>query len=144
MKLSLFVGVGGARNPRRRGDGEAGFTLLEMMVAIGILAVLVSVVPRTFVFARSVIDHSRDWLGARLVAESVLNDTLHGPGLQPGARSGTVNGRRWRATLRPMNLPEATAPEGGQTLLDVKLEVDVSTGRTFDVETIRISSPPSQ
>ena len=28
-----------------------------------------------FVFARSIIDHSRDWMGARLVADAVLNST---------------------------------------------------------------------
>ena len=54
---------------------DAGFTLLEMLVAVAVLALLAGVVPRSFVFARSILDHSRDWVAARLVAEAVLNDT---------------------------------------------------------------------
>ena len=125
--------------PLRSSAGrEAGFTLVEMLVAVAILAVLVSIVPRSFVFARSIIDHSRDWMGARLVADAVLNDTLIGDGLQPGARAGQLDGRRWRATIRQQSIPGAAAPDNGQILLDVRLEVDVSAGRILEVETLRV------
>jgi prepilin-type N-terminal cleavage/methylation domain-containing protein len=127
----------------RRQRAEAGFTLLEMLVALAVLSVLVTIVPRSFVFARSIIDHSRDWMGARLVAESVLNDTLTGSMLQPGARTGVIDGRRWRATLRQYTLPGAPAAlESGEMLLDVRVEVDVAAGRTLEVETMRVGAVP--
>lgn len=130
------------RHRREGGARESGFTLIEMLVAVAILAVLVSIVPRSFVFARSVIDHSRDWMGARLVAEAVLNDTLTGSALQPGARSGELDGRHWRATIRQQSVPGSAMPDNGQVLLDVRLEVDVSAGRTLEVETLRIGGQP--
>ena len=130
------------RNIRESGDREAGFTLVEMLVAVAILAVLVGIVPRSFVFARSIIDHSRDWVGARLVADAVLNDTLTGNTLQPGARAGELDGRRWRATIRQQSVPGAPTPDNAQVLLDVRLEVDVSGGRTLEVETLRVGGQP--
>jgi prepilin-type N-terminal cleavage/methylation domain-containing protein len=130
------------RHLRRSARSDAGFTLVEMLVAVAILAVLVSIVPRSFVFARSIIDHSRDWMGARLVADAVMNDTLTGNALQPGARAGELDGRRWRATIRPESIPGMPAPDNGQLLLDVRLEVDVSAGRTLEVETLRVSGQP--
>ena len=128
---------------QRPGDGrDAGFTLIEMLVGVAVLAVLVGIVPRSFVFARSIIDHSRDWMGARLVAESVLNDTLTGMMLQPGARTGAIEGRRWRATLRRHTASDAPVLENGQVLLDVRLVVDVSAGKTLEVETMRVGGVP--
>jgi prepilin-type N-terminal cleavage/methylation domain-containing protein len=130
------------RHLRPSAGREAGFTLVEMLVAVAILAVLVSIVPRSFVFARSIIDHSRDWMGARLVADTVLNDTLAGNALQPGARAGEIDGRRWRATIRQQSIPGAPAPDDGTMLLDVRLEVDVSAGRTLEIETLRVAGQP--
>jgi prepilin-type N-terminal cleavage/methylation domain-containing protein len=140
-KAAAWWRQAGARvhSPRRlrARERDAGFTLIEMLVAVAVLAVLVGIVPRSFVFARSIIDHSRDWMGARLVAEAVLNDDLKGTSLQPGARGGVIDGRRWRATLRPHSGLGA-ASEDGRVLLDVRVEVDVSAGRILEVETMRI------
>lgn len=128
--------VAALRGLRMRGEG--GFTLLELLVAVAVLAVLVGVVPRSFVFARSILDHSRDWMDARLVAESVLNDVLVGPAIAPGARSGVIEGRRWHATLRRRGGLGVDASATSRTLLDVRIEVDVGAGKMLEVETMRI------
>jgi general secretion pathway protein I len=122
---------------------EAGFTLLEMLVAVAILSVLVGIVPRSFVFARSAIDHSRDWMEARLVAETVLNDELVGPQLAPGTRGGVIEGRRWRATLNRNTAIAAEPAESGEVLLDVRIEVDVGGGKSLQIETMRIAGTPT-
>ena len=133
---------------RRRGTPllgparEAGFTLLDMLVAVAILAVLVGIVPRSFVFARSLLDHSRDWMEARLVAESVLNDQLASGSLEPGARGGVVEGRRWRATIKRSSEVGTAGAESGRMLFEVRISVDVGAGKTLEIETMRIGNGP--
>ena len=130
-------------SPRMTGarQTESGFTLLEMLVAVAILAALVGIVPRTLATARSLVDRSQDWVEARLVADHVLNDELSGASLRPGTRRGTVDGRRWRAVLqRDLDIPDQT-PETGRVLLAVTVEVAVNGAQTFEVETMRIGLP---
>ena len=120
---------------RRR---EQGFTLLEMLVAVAILAALVAMIPRSFVTARAAIDRSQDWLEARLVAEAVLNGELADRNLRPGTRRGTLDGRSWAAVIVPSRF--ATGPPEGtnRALLDIRLAVSVSGKASLDVETTRI------
>jgi hypothetical protein len=125
---------------RPRLEREAGFTLLDMLVAVAILAVLVGVVPRSFVFARSLLDHSRDWMEARLVAEAVLNDELVRNTLEPGTRGGVIEGHRWRATIRRSSMSGAVSSDSGRMLLDVQISVEVGAGKTLEVDTMRIGS----
>jgi prepilin-type N-terminal cleavage/methylation domain-containing protein len=117
---------------------DAGFTLIEMLVAVAVLAALVGILPRSLVFARSIMDHSRDWMDARLVAETVLNDELVGPALAVGTRTGMIDGRRWRTTLRRHTATRPEPSETGRVLLDVRIEVEVGAGKSLEIETMRI------
>jgi prepilin-type N-terminal cleavage/methylation domain-containing protein len=120
-------------------EGKAGFALVEMLVAVAVLAVLVALVPRSLVAARALGERSDDWLAASLVAEAVLADALAAPGLRPGTLSGAVDGRQWRAVVAPSLEGIAGAP-GGRTLLDIRLEVAVADGSALVVETLRIGA----
>lgn len=121
-----------------RRSGEGGFTLLEMLVAVAILAVLLSIVPRSFVAARAIINRSESWMDARLVAETVLNEELAGMELRPGARQGVVAGREWKAVLTPNGPLSGDGRESGRMLLNVRIGVTVSPVETLEIETIRI------
>lgn len=128
-----------ASQARYRGS-IGGFTLLEMLVAVAILAVLVSLIPRSFVYARAIINRSESWTEARLVAEAVLNGELAGGHLRPGTLRGEMDGYAWVATLKRNEALNAGAGTN-RALLEVNLQVPVSPKQTFEVQTMRIGSP---
>ena len=131
----------GANSPvrcARRLRRNSGFTLLELLVAVAILAALVTLIPRSFVSARAAIDRSQDWLEARLVAEAVLSGELADRNLRPGTRRGTMDGHGWVAVIVPSRFMTGQ-PEGtDRALLEVRLAVSVAGAATLDVETTRI------
>jgi prepilin-type N-terminal cleavage/methylation domain-containing protein len=126
---------------RRLAGGEAGFTLLEMMVAVAVLAAMASIIPRSFVAARANFDRSEDWLKARLVAEAVLAEELAGNTLRPGVLSGSIDGRAWSASLGPNFTLSSRSPEIGRILLDVRVKVAVEGGESLEISTMRIGQP---
>lgn len=117
---------------------QSGFMLLEMLVAVAILAALVAIIPRSFVSARATIDRSQDWMEARLVAEAVFNDQLAGPALKAGIRRGTLEGRNWTAVLEPSRILSVRAVDTDRIPLDVRLAVAVSGGASLEIETMRV------
>lgn len=127
-----------ALRSRFRRRGEAGFTLLEMMVAMAILAAFVGVIPRSFIVARQNFDRSEDWLKARLVAETVLAQELNGSELKAGVMDGRIEGRDWSATLDVNGALSSDPGEDRQVLLDVRLRVAISGGESLEVSTMRV------
>ncbi|OCP25177.1 MULTISPECIES: prepilin-type N-terminal cleavage/methylation domain-containing protein [unclassified Ensifer] len=117
--------------------GDAGFTLLEVLVAVAILAAVVSVVPRSLVSARASIGHSRAWLEARLVAEEVLAGELRNGRTRPGVFSGEVRGRQWRVVVVPAEVADAP-PGNGRALLEARISVEVSASRVLAVDRLLV------
>jgi prepilin-type N-terminal cleavage/methylation domain-containing protein len=121
---------------------DGGFTLLEMLVAVAILAVLLTLVPRSFIAARAIINRSENWMDARLVAAQVLNAELAAGDLRAGTRRGVVAGREWTAVITPNGVLSAGAADSRRLLLNVRLGVTVSPVEMFEVETMRIGAAP--
>ena len=109
-------------------------------MAVAIMSVLAGLIPRSFVYARALINRSESWMEARLVAEAVLNGELAGGDLRPGVRRGTINGRAWRASLQRNSILSAGATDPERALLDVVVTVPVSSVENFQVETMRVGS----
>ena len=84
-------------------DGEAGFTLIEALVALAIVAAVLgsigAVIATTVKGTRS-IDQRLALTGA---AETLLASIPARDLLKPGRQSGELAGHRWRIDVAPMN-----------------------------------------
>jgi prepilin-type N-terminal cleavage/methylation domain-containing protein len=83
-----------ARRARRR-NGRAGFVLIEVLVAVGIAAVLMAALMRAFVNTWSGINVVREEAEGTLLARSMLDETLLRGQFQPGTQEGTLGRYAW-------------------------------------------------
>jgi general secretion pathway protein I len=117
-------------------DGVAGFTLIEALVALAIIAAVLSsigaVIATTVKGSRS-IDQRLALTGA---AETVLAALPARNLLKPGRQSGQLAGHRWRMDVGPLNI----APE--QTSRFVPLAINMTLqapgGPAIQVTTVRL------
>lgn len=94
----------------RTGRSEAGFTLIEVLVAIAVLAVVLgaigAVVGTTVRGVRSV-DRRVPLLET---AQSLMASLPERAALQPGTQTGGSGNYRWRIDVVPLANPTTTAP----------------------------------
>ena len=120
-------------------DGEEGFTLIEALVALAIIAAVLSsigaVIATTVKGSRS-IDQRLALTGA---AETLLAALPARNLLKPGSQSGELAGHRWRIDVAPLN---AAVREALQTSPFVPLVVNVALrapgGPAMQVTTVRL------
>ena len=125
---------------RNCSDGAAGFTLIEVLVALAIVAaVLGSIggVIATTVKGTRGIDQRLELSGT---AESLLAALPARTLLKPGRQSGELAGHRWRIDVSPMNVAVASdAPQTGRFVpLAVTLRLQSPGGPAMQVTTVRL------
>lgn len=157
-------GVNVAANSRRfvgasRGDGtigakavgsrQRGYTLVEVIVAFGVLALGLVLLLGTLSGSSRQVRHANDAGRAALHAQSLLDQAGVGQPLQPGRQEGALeDGRyRWVLDARPYVDPTIPAgqPEtpGAPLLMEVALSVQWGEGQRerIDVRTLRLVDP---
>lgn len=98
----------GATHSRSMLSGRAGFTLVEVLVAFTILALVMVVVQRGVLTAVGGTQRADRRIEAELVARTLMTAPL-ADGLATGmASSGQLNGYDWTIRLEQINLPFAT------------------------------------
>ena len=145
-----------ARSEIRPPRGTAGFTLIEVLVAIAVLAVVLgaigAVVGNTVRTIRSV-DRRLPLLET---AQSLIASLPARDALQPGTQSGTSGDFRWRidAVLLNRNVPDnaaaalstaatGTPPKVNWMPLAITVRVQGSEGPPVRLDTVRlIPGPP--
>ena len=91
------------------GDGEAGFTLLEILVALAILSVSLATLLGIFSMSLDRARQSEAEMGARTLAQSLIAQTDAVTDPQLGSRGGRADGGfAWRVDLRPYGAQNAT------------------------------------
>lgn len=107
-----------------RGPREAGFTLIEALVAFVILALVMTVLQRGVVGSVNASVRARDRLEAGLVARTLLSSATI---VQTGqAASGRMNGHDWRVRFEDVGLAAgAVGRTGDQVFQPRRMIVDV-------------------
>jgi general secretion pathway protein I len=121
-------------------DGVAGFTLIETLVALAIVATVLSsigaVIATTVKGTRS-IDQRLALTGA---AESLLATLPARNLLRAGRQSGETAGQRWRIDVSPMSVAATSdAPQTQRFVpLAVSLRLQTPGGPAIQVTTVRL------
>jgi len=132
-----------ARSDIRSPQGTAGFTLIEVLVAIAVLAVVLgaigAVVGNTVRTIRSV-DRRLPLLET---AQSLIASLPARDALQPGTQSGTSGEFRWRidAVLLNRNVPD-DAKAAKWMPLAITVRVQGSEGPPVRLDTVRLIPRP--
>lgn len=120
-------------------DGEKGFTLIEALVALAIIAAVLSsigaVIATTVKGSRS-IDQRLALTGA---AETLLAALPERKLLKPGRQSGEIAGHRWRIDVAPLNAAAQQVPETSPFVpLVVTMVLQAPGGLAISITTVRL------
>jgi general secretion pathway protein I len=139
----------------RRGRVARGFSMLEVLVAFVILALVGTALFRLFSGALGNAAAAEDYSRAVLVAETALAEAAGTPPLREGTKSGSVDDGRieWTASIAPYVAPQANPdPNAPADVLPVQLyrvraDVTFTSGsgkpRTISLATLRLGSKES-
>ena len=100
--------------PRR---SEAGFALIEVLVAVAVASVLMAVLIRSFVSTWAGVNVVRDEAEGTLLARSILDELLLRGMLAAGSQDGTMGRYAWNVTTTMQTLatvPAAQPRSGGE------------------------------
>jgi general secretion pathway protein I len=122
----------------RRSCSERGFTLIEALVALAIIAAVLSSISAVIgvsVKGTRSIDQRLALTGA---AETVLAALPARNALKPGRQAGELAGHRWRLDVAPLNAATAEDPAGRFVPLAVNMRMQAPGGPAIQVTTVRL------
>jgi general secretion pathway protein I len=127
-------------------SGEAGFTLIEVLIALALVAVSVvaigSLMATNARGVRSLEQHVALMQTARTVMTAAIPQRAE---LRPGALSGQTDDYRWTIDVTPLGggwtVPDADIPWVPEL---VRVRVRSPSGAVSDIRTVRLMQRPSQ
>ena len=120
-------------------SGERGFTLIEALVALAIIAAVltsIGMVIGTTVRGTRAIDQKLALSGA---AETLLAQLPARNLLKPGTQYGELAGHRWRIDVAPLNVAAQEAPTNRFVPLAVSLRMQAPRGPAIQITTVRLA-----
>jgi general secretion pathway protein I len=121
------------------GCGSAGFTLLEALIAIVILALSLSALLSLYSTGLRGINAIDDQLRARLLAQSVMAELSYDRALRPGTLEGRFERFAWTLSVTPFDTGDTEPRQPGPwTVYQLALTVSWPYGRRFELQTLRM------
>ena len=96
------IGTREASQLRRDGSGEAGFTLLEALVALAVILAFAVVLGPHLSQARRIMADADGRVAAQVLLRSLLDAPFDRSGVAKMSRDGETAGLRWRVASEPV------------------------------------------
>jgi type II secretory pathway pseudopilin PulG len=139
------IGTREASQLRRDGSGEAGFTLLEALVALAVILAFAVVLGPHLSQARRIMADADGRVAAQVLLRSLLDAPFDRSGVANLSRDGETAGLRWRVASEPV---AAAAPRAAdrQNWRAYRVMASVAWGsdQLITAETIRLRRAPGR
>jgi prepilin-type N-terminal cleavage/methylation domain-containing protein len=124
-----------------RDDGQAGFTLLEALVALALILAFAAVLGPHLSQARRIMAHADGRVAAQVLLRTLLDAPFDRSTLPNASREGETGGLRWRIVATPMVVAD-TSDKANWSAFHLTASVAWADGQSVGAETIRLGKPP--
>jgi prepilin-type N-terminal cleavage/methylation domain-containing protein len=128
-------------DPDDRDDGQAGFTLLEALVALALILAFAGVLGPNLSQARRIMAHADGRVAAQVLLRSLLDAPFDRAALPNASREGETGGLRWRVVAAPVAVA-APSEKASWAAFHLTASVAWADGQSISAETIRLGKPP--
>lgn len=140
MRLELPAAVAGLVAKPRLGD-QAGFTLIEALVALAVVGVSLSAIGAVFGANLQTTRQLEDRLKLDGTGELILTALPDRGAMRPGPSSGVLAGIPWRMEVKPLIAGDKGQPPAWLPVA-VIVTLTAPSGQTLRLDTVRLTRPP--
>ncbi|MGQ0486250.1 MAG: prepilin-type N-terminal cleavage/methylation domain-containing protein [Hyphomicrobiales bacterium] len=117
---------------------QAGFTLVEVMCALAIAAMALVFLFRGMTGSQTAAHYLEQHLGARILAEAILDDQVRETVIVPGTHSGTSGIYRWEVTVEPAGSGVARLAPRGWRLYRLAVDLQWQPRGHFQLDVVKL------
>lgn len=117
---------------------QAGFTLVEAMCALAIAAMALVFLFRGMTGSQTAAHYLEQHLGARILAEAILDDQLRETVIAPGTHSGNSGIYRWKVSVEPAGSGVARLAPKGLRLYRVAVDLQWQPRGHFQLDVLKL------
>ena len=130
---------------RSRAASQQGFSLIEVIAAIMLLAIAFTALMKVAGASTSLTQNAAEHSGAAMRARSFLDSVFVGEPIKPGSSSGKFDQQyRWQLNVTPWNEAGNAAPQASLHLYQLDLNVlwgPLAHPRSAHFRTLRLGGP---